>query len=330
MVRRRHCAALAAASVLVPVWATAQPTSRTHRVGVLDLTDHNEWNEADYREFVAELGRRGYDARNLVIERRFGSLADVVQVRALVSDLVLRKVDVIFTMGGASAGALLARQVTNSVPIVFHSAGDPVATGLVSSLAKPGGNVTGLSEQGGEFYVKTCEYLRDAMGRLSSLAVLTSSFARSLPNFALTLASVTSIGSAMGIRVQFVDVDTPGDFDAAIRRLSDNGVQAADVRQNPVITTTSQAAAIASTFIAYRMPAVGPTSYGFLLTLDTPDGYEARVGAEYVDKILRGAKPADLPVQQAVWELSLNLKTAKALGLNIPQALVLRAAHVIS
>jgi putative tryptophan/tyrosine transport system substrate-binding protein len=331
MIRRRAFTALAMIGVPWPTSISARTAARIYRVGVLNLGNHGEEEQLDFKAFVAELARRGYiESRNLVLEKRIGSVLNVEQANRLAAELVRLKVDVIYSIGGSSS-ARVAMRATTSIPIVFDSSADAVAAGLVSSLAKPGGNVTGMSLQGGDQVGKALQYLAEAAGRLTSFAYITTRSTRSAPWFPGMMAGAVRAASALGIQMQFVDVESMSDFEPAVQRLVGVGVNGISILTTDAFSGTSEVQAIAAVFLKYRLPSVGPVGAGFLIAFGNADGQEARAAAKFVDKILQGAKPAELPVEQPTeWVLEINLKTAKALGLEIPKSLLLRATKVVA
>jgi putative ABC transport system substrate-binding protein len=292
------------------------------------LGKEGEQTLAEFKEFARELARRGFvESQNVVFERRVGPRENTALTRALASELVRMNVDVIYASGG-TISAQVAMSATSTIPIVFHSSADPVGLGLVASLAKPGGNVTGLAQQFYEQRAKSLQYLGEATGKLTSVAYLTDAKIRSQPYFAGAMATTSSAASAMGIKFQIVAVESFDEFEPAIQRLAQAGVNGVGV-EYLTLSGRGDEEALASMLIRYRLPSLGDPASGFLMYLGTPDWFESRTAASYV--ILRGAKPADLPVEQpTVWELSINLKTAAALGLRIPRALLLRTAKLIS
>jgi len=328
MMRRRLVAAGAALGVFLLRSPSAQPSRKVYRVGVLHLGKQDEQSRAEFREFAQELARRDFvESRNVVFERRVGPRENTALTRSLASELVRMKVDVIYAIGG-TVSAQAAMGATSVVPIVFHSSADPVGLGLVASLARPGGNVTGLAQQSYDQSAKSLQFLAEATGKLTSVAYWMGAETRSLPYVAGLLATANSAATALGIKIQLVDVDSFDEFEPTVQRLAQSAVDG--VVSNYTVLSAQREEALASMLIRHRIPSIGDPVNGFLMGLATPDWLESRTAAGYVAKILRGAKPADLPVEQpTVWELSINLKTAAALGLRLPRALLLRAAKLI-
>ena len=279
------------------------------------------WVEA----FQQGLRERGYiDGRNLIVEFRFTD-GTVDQLPRLAEELVRLKVDVI--VASAAPPAVAAKKVTTSVPIVFVGVADPVELGLVRSLARPGGNITGLADSGPDLAAKRLELLRELVPKLRRVAMLWHS---ENPGNLLQLKRAEVAARTLGIQLDPVPVQGTDDFDAAFKAM-----RAADaLLQANAPLFTAHRARIVELAATSRLPAVyavretadvgGLMSYG----PHYPDLLR-RAGA-YVDKILKGANPADLPVEQPTkFEFVINLRTAKALGLTIPPSLLLRADQVI-
>ena len=301
--------------------------ARVFRLGVLAFSDiGTEAPEGDV--FIADLAKQGYVVgRNLAIERRF-SRKDGLDAAA--AALVALKVDVIFAVDGTPA-ALAAKRATSSIPIVFKSA-DPVAFGLVSSLARPGGNLTGVSIQGAVITSKEMESMANALGALRSLAYILPVGARSLPWYPSFVAASTSAAKALGVQVEFHEVSGFAAYEPLIRDLVSRGVNAAALMEGPValMPTGVEYERIAALFLRHRLPAIGPSRFGFLLHCDFAEALMAERIAYIVGRILGGTKPTELPVEEfSALRLILNLKTARALGITIPRPLLLRADEVI-
>ena len=321
---------LALALLASPLAAEAQQAAKVARIGYL-ATAPAEAASPHLREaFRQGLRDLGYvEGRNLVIEYRDAE-GKVERLPALAAELVALKVDVIVASG--TLAALAAKQTTRTLPIVFSPAGDPVGSGLVTSLARPGGNVTGLSAFAPELVGKRLELLKQAVPGVSRVAVLwqPGAFGERTEKDILKRAEVA--GRDLGVPLQFVEARGPADF---ARAFSDMSIARADaltvLASNMFVSERRRLVDLAA---AKRLPAVysarelvdagGLMSYGAnLADLN-------RRAATYVDRILKGTKPADLPVEQpAKFELILNLKTAKALGLTIPQAVLGRADEVV-
>lgn len=326
MDRRTFICSAAQGLLAVPLVALAQQTGKVVRIGVLgpDLSEEvrPEWNE-----FVAELARRGYvEGRNIVFERRFSDYARPDLLDKQAAELVGLKVDVIYAARG-TAVALAAKKATKSIPVVFYSSADPVGLGLVASLARPGGNLTGNSIQDIAVSVKSLQFLAEAVGKLTGIAYFQHRGIRSLPWFPSHEAAMTATAKGIGAKFEFVEVEAVAEIEPLLKQLVRQGINGAILEDYPLFRPQSRIAAL---FVDHRLPTIGDARAGFLLHYKVHPLDLARMAATYVDRILKGARPSDLPVEQASkFELVINLKTAKALGLNIPQSLLQRADEVI-
>ena len=314
--RELCCPARAAA------YAQQPQAGKVYRIGFLRAGQPPKaWVEA----FEQGLRERGYvGGQNVVIEFRFtdGSLD---QLPPLAEELVRLKVDVI--LAASAPPAVAAKRATTSMPVVFVSVTDPVGLGLVSSLARPGGNITGLANSTEDLAGKRLELLRELVPKLRRVAVLSHP---ATPSNAKQLEGAQVAARALGIQLQPVPVRGPDDFDSAFKAArSADGLLLLDV----ALFTTHRARLVGLAATS-RLPAM----YGYKEMVDVgglmsygvhfPDLH--RRAATYVDKILKGAKPADLPVEQPTkFEFVINRRTAKALGLTIPPSLLLRADQVI-
>ncbi len=313
-----------------PLAAVAQQPSKLPRIGYVSLS----MASGDPRPrdaFLQGLRDLGYaEGKNFLIEYRDAE-GKTERFGALAADLVALKVDVIVT-GGGSLAALAAQQATTTIPIVFGAVGDPVGEGLVASLARPGGNITGLSVNSPELASKSLELLKQTVPGMTRVALLLKPDA--MPDRARKdrLELWDAAARALGIRLQVVEARRPEDFYRAFADMTKARADALTVIATPLFDTERRRLVELAT--ARRLPAVytfrsyveagGLMSYG----PDVPD--LSRRAATYVDKILKGAKPGDLPVEQPTkFELVINLKTAKALGLTIPPSLLQRAAQLI-
>jgi putative tryptophan/tyrosine transport system substrate-binding protein len=323
--KRRDLWAVTAILALPSFGSAAAPEARPLRVGVLAFTDDMP-DPAEGKVFVAELARQGFVVgRNLAIERRFSR---GIGLDAAASALVASRVDVIYAVNGTLA-ALAAKRATSSIPIVFQSA-DPVGFGLVATLPRPGGNLTGVSIQGPAITSKQMESMAIALGRLRTMAFIHEAGARSLPWYVGYVAAVTSAAKSLGVQIEFHEVADLAAYEPLIKELARRGVDAAEMMPVADPVTSVERGRIAALFVRYRLPAVGPTALGFLLECRFAEDLIKQRIAYYVGRILRGAKPSDLPVEEfSSLELVLNMKTAQALGITIPRSLLLRADEVI-
>ena len=283
---------------------------------------------AAFRQGLRELGY--IEGRNIVIEYRWAE-GNTDLFPALADELVAFKVDVIMTAGG-TLGALAAKQATTTLPIVFGVVGDPIAEGLVTSLARPGGNVTGLSNVTNDLVGKWLELLKQVVPAVSLIAVLWKP--DSMPEHAkeVRLKEAFASAQALGVQLQVVEARGPANLDGAFLEISAKGASALVVLTTPIFLLERQR--IVDLAAKNRLPTVYATrnyvDAGGLMSYgpNFPDLH--RRAATYVDKILKGAKPSDLPVEQPTkFALVINLKTAKTLGLTVPPTLLAQADDVI-
>ena len=325
---RRIFVASAIALLVAPLAVEAQQTAKVVRIGYLaaNLAANRHMQEA-FRQGLRDLGY--VESRNVVIEYRSAE-GKLERLTALAAELVALKVDVI--LAGATPAALAAKQATRTLPIVFAAAGDPVGSGLVTSLARPGGNVTGSSLLAPELVGKCLEQLKQAVPGVSRVAVLwqPGAFPERLEQDILKGAEVAA--RALGVRPQFVEAREPADFDRAFSDMTRARAGALTVLASTMLTNERRR--LVDLAAKNRLPAVYPwreaVDAGGLMSYgaNIPDLF--RRAATYVDKIFRGAKPGDLPIEQPTkFELVINLKTAKALGLTIPPSVLARADEVI-
>jgi ABC-type uncharacterized transport system substrate-binding protein len=273
----------------------------------------------------------GYvEGRNLLIEYRDAE-GKTERFPALAAELVSLKCDVIVTTGGTLA-AQAAKRATTTLPIVFASVGDAVAEGLVTSLARPGGNVTGLTVAATELVSKSLEVIKQAVPGVNRVAMLFKPDA--MPDSAKKerLKAAEVAARALGVRLQIVEVRGAEDFDRAFSEMTRARADALAVPATQVFNLERRR--LVNLAAQNRLPAVYPNrdfvDAGGLMSYGPNLADMARRAAAYVDKILKGAKPADLPVEQPTkFELVINVKTAKALGLTIPPAVLARADEII-
>ena len=314
-------------ALAVPLPARAQP-DKVARIGWLgaSFAGKSHMTEA----FVQGLHDLGYvQGRNVVFEIR-DAQGNIGRLPALAAELVALKVDVI--LAGGTAQALAAMKATRTIPIVVAGAVDPVADGLVTSLARPGGNVTGTSMLAPELAGKRLELLKEAVPRISRVAVLWHPGTLGERTEKDMLAGADAAARALRLRLQFVEARSAGDFGRAFSDMSAAHADAVAVWTSPLFNT--ERARLVGLAAGSRLPAVYPwreavDAGGFMAYGPNPaDGF--RQAAAYVHKILRGAKPGDLPVEQVTkFELVINLRTATALGVTIPRSVLQRADQVI-
>lgn len=305
----------------------AQQPEKIRRIGFLAVNSPSADKHLDeaFRQSLRELG--WVEGRNITIEYRSAE-AKADRLPALAAELVNAKVDVIVSAGG-TPGAQAAKKATGTIPIVFTSSGDPVATGLVASLAHPGGNVTGLSRVGPDLSVKKVELLKEIMPKISRVA-----FVWNPDNAANALALKETEAAAGEVRwqVQSVEVRGPHQFEAAFSAMSKARAPAVIVQSDQ--SFRGRLSLLARLAVENKLPTMLPQSEyveaGGLMSYGENLAERYRRAAVFVDKILKGAKPADLPVEQPTkFELVINLKTAKKIGLTIPANVLARAGRVI-
>ena len=308
-----------------PLAVRAQQPGKRPTIGFLGATTPTIWS-AFVSAFLMRLRELGWaDGQNITIEYRWAEGRES-RYTQFAAELVQRNVDIIVTAG--TPAVLAVMKATSTIPIVFAAASDPVQTGLVSSLARPGGNVTGLSNQQADLGGLRLELLREIVSGLKRVAVLGNV---NSPNVTLEMNSVLAAATKLGFEAFRLEVRQTEDIDAGMESLKGRA-DALYICSDPLVTThrvrintlaVSQKLPTMNAFREY-VQAGGLMSYG----PNFPDLF--RRAAEYVDKILRGAKPADLPVEQPTkFDLIINLTTAKALGLTIPEQFLLRANEVI-
>jgi putative ABC transport system substrate-binding protein len=333
MDRRAFIGTLTGSLLAAPLAAEAQQAAKIARIGYLGyLGTNNRASSPHLQEaFLEGLRDLGYvEGRNLVIEYRRAE-GKLERLPALAAQLIALHVDVIVALGTPEAQA--AKQATRTLPIVFTSSTDPVGSGLVTSLARPGGNVTGLSALGVDLVGKCLEQLTQALPGVSRIAALWHRGAVPGRTEKDTLKGAEAAARRLGVRLQFVEARGPEDFDRAFSEITTGGAEALIV-----LTTSAMLFGEHRRLVALaaknRLPAVYPwresVDAGGLMAYGPDLADLFRHTAAYVDRILKGAKPGDLPVQQPTkFELVINLKTAKALGLTIPPSLLQRADQVI-
>jgi putative tryptophan/tyrosine transport system substrate-binding protein len=306
--------------------AEAQQTGKVSRIGYLDNSTAS--GSAGLLEvFRQELSKLGWiEGKNITIDYRFAE-QKLERLPELATDLVRLKVELIVVAG--TPPALAAKTATSTIPIVMATAGDPVGSGLVTSLARPGGNVTGLSSLGVELNTKRLEILKDAVPKLARVGLLR------LPRVAISQDLQLSRAAAQALKLKLEEIETPADANGL-----ESAFQTAKQKQVNAIMTTStnpffaERKRIVELAVKYRLPAIYPqkeyVDEGGLMSYGTDLTDLYRGAAVYVDKILKGAKPADLPVQQATkFEFIINLKAAKQIGLTLSPEFLSRANKVI-
>ena len=329
MRRREFITLLGGAAVGWPVAANAQQAAKVARIGYLstNLASSPHHHEA-FRQGLRDLGY--VEGHNVVIEYRDAE-GEVERHPALAAELVALKVDVI-VVAGSTLTARTAKQATSTLPIIFIAVGDPVGSGLVTSLARPGGNVTGLSNIGPELIGKCLELLKQAVPGVDRVAVLWVPGALGERTDKDMLKGAEVAERALGVQLQFVDARGAENFDRAFSDIT--RARAGALTVLPSARLLREHRRLVELAAKNRLPAVYPTrefvDAGGLMAYGANLADLYRRAATYVDKVLKGAKPADLPVEQPTkFELVINLKTAKALGLAIPTNFIARADEVI-
>ena len=317
------------ALLAAPGAGEAQPTGKVHRIGFLassSATGDPRTRDA-FREGLRELG--WVEGQNLVIEYRFAE-GRPARLADLAVQLVQLKVDVI--AAGPTPPVLAAKKATGTIPIVGMSLTDPVGLGLVTSLAHPGGNVTGVAYGVGmETFSKGLELLKETVPKVRRVAILSNPESPTQP---LLITDVKGAARSLGLELRLLDVRGPTQFDGAFAAMARDSVEALFVQTDPAYLLPGAAAQLADLAAKFRLPSMhaqrAAVEAGGLMSYGPSIVALYRRGAVYVDKILKGAKPADLPIEQPTkFELVINLKTAKALGLTIPPAVLARADEVI-
>jgi putative ABC transport system substrate-binding protein len=325
--RRTFLCGLALGTLAAPLAVGAQPTGKVYRIGILGdkASDANEtrlWQA--FRQGLREHGWN--EGVNILIEYRWVE-GNAARLPELAADLVRLKLDLIATRGSFFTGALKA--ATSSIPIVFTGHADPEGTGHVASLARPGGNITGLAVVQTELGPKGLEFLRTVVPAAKRIAVL---WHPGTPSAVPGLKALEEPARVLHLQLQPVGARTAGELAGAFSTMVRDGAQAVLVLGTPFFITARQR--LAELAIAHRLPTMFQgrpyVEAGGLMSYFPNHEDLWRRAATFVDKILKGAKPADLPVEQPTkFELVINHKTAKALGLTIPQSILVRADEVI-
>lgn len=324
MIRRTLLFIAVVLGVLIAPFAQAQSASKTFHIGYLVARGPDPETDG---AFLQELRDLGYvEGRNIVIERRYAN-GKVELLPGLAADLADMKLDLVVA---APVNAVLAmKKATSTLPIVMANSGDPVRVGLVASLARPGGNVTGLSNLAIDLVGKELELLKELSPGITRVAVLATA---SYPFVDAYLSESQAAAKTLGLQLQFVAIKDASELEWAIQTMARAHVGGFFVTADPVLF--SQLNRIAKLATQYRLPAITPwrefAKYGGLVAYGPSLADNFRRSATYVDKILKGANPADLPIEQPTkFDFVINLRTAKALQLTIPPSVILRATEVI-
>jgi ABC-type uncharacterized transport system substrate-binding protein len=319
--------ALCALLFALCVPAQAQQATKISRIGYLTNTSFSLEREAQeaFRQGLRELGY--VEGKNIIIEWRSGEGKRDRQ-RALATELVRLQVDVI--VAGGTGDIRAAKEATSKIPIIMVNGGDAVGNGFVASLARPGGNITGLSNLRPELSGKRFDLLNEIVPKLSRVAVFASSASR---DYTQVLKEIELAAAAFGVKVQSLDIFGPKDFENAFRAASKGRADAVLLRvPGPILAPNRKQ--VIERAVKNRLPVMyeraAEVETGGLLSYGVDDADIYRRAAKFVDKILKGAKPADLPVEQPTkFEFIINLKAAKQIGLTIPPNVLARADRVI-
>ena len=307
-------------------FADAQQPARIPRIGIL-IPASVSFLSTRVEAFRQRLRERGYvEGKNIFIEYRYAE-GKVERLPDLAAELVRLKVDVIVTIG---PGILAAKKASATVPIVFAAGADPVGSGLVSSLARPGGNITGLSVMTPDLDGKRLELLKEAFPKVARVAFLWGGSGGARGN--LTLTDMEAAAKALGVKLLSLEVRSLDDFASAFARAKRDGAQALITSIGTLVNT--QQRQVLDFAAKNRLPAMYPTSEfveaGGLMSYAPSYTDLFRRAADFVDKILKGTKPADIPVEQPMkFEFIVNLKTAKQIGVTIEPNVLVRADRVI-
>jgi ABC-type uncharacterized transport system substrate-binding protein len=326
MNRRTFITSVSVGIVALPLATGAQLAGKIYRIGYLSGNPQADTQEA-IQAFLEALRDFGFvEGRNLAIEYRYAD-GNFDRLQRLVEELIQHKVDVILTYG--TPATLAAKSATKTIPVVFSAVADPIVAGLVLSLPRPGGNVTGTTTSNAELSGKRLALLKQALRKTGRIAVLAN------PNFPPTpgmIADTRTAAATLGIQVRTFEARTPSELTPTFKAIATWKANALDVLPDAMFI--AQHRLIVELAGHMRIPAIFHlrqfVEAGGLMSYGPSYAESFRRTAALVDKIFKGAKPADLPVEQPTkFELVINLKTAKTLGLTIPQSLLLRADEVI-
>jgi putative ABC transport system substrate-binding protein len=326
--RREFITLLGGAAAAWPLAARAQTTGKVYRIGMLlPNTPAIVARNPRIQAFLQGLRELNWiEGHNVAIEWRFAE-GQFQRLATLAAELATIKVDVIVTAAAPAAEA--AKEATSTIPVVIIDPGDPVGTGLVLSLARPGGNITGVTSIAPDLAAKRLALLKETVPAITSVAVL---FNAAVPPAEIAMMELQVAAQALSLRIQSMAVQGPIGLEKAFATITDERDNGLVVFPDPL--TFSNQEAITNFALANKIPALfGAREFvaiGGLISYGPSYAGMFRRGAYYVDRILKGANPADLPVEQPTkFELVINLKTAKALGLEVPPTLIARADEVI-
>jgi putative ABC transport system substrate-binding protein len=302
----------------------AQQGEKTYKIGILSAGSPETGGRSIVNESFRELGY--VEGKNLTFERRYAE-DRLDRLPGLAAELVSLKVDVIMAAG--TLAPLAAKRATSTIPIVMMSAGDPVGSGLVAGLAQPGANVTGMSLMAPDLGGKRLQLLKELLPEISRVAVLWNA---ANPYSALVFKESVGAARTLGVELQSLEIREPPDLDAALEAATGRHADALVAVEDPL--TSDLRKKVAEFAIDHRLPTISGlrvfADSGALMSYGADLADIIRRSVVYVDKILKGAKPSDLPVEQPTkFELVINLKTAKLLGLTVPPLLLARADEII-
>jgi ABC-type uncharacterized transport system substrate-binding protein len=325
--RRKLLIALGASALASPLTSHAQPQNKIWRIGLLRTGSPPD---PLFDAFVEGFRDLGYvEGKNISIERRYAH-GDMARLPALAAELVRLKVDVIFAPNTPAVEA--AKQVTGTIPIVFCSVGEPVGSGFVSSLARPGGNMTGLTIMAPEVGGKRLQLLKDLSPRTARVAMFRQLASIETASNTLQVEEIRRAAKTLGMEILPTQLGHREEFKQVLELLRKWRTDAIYITEHPTNFFNRQL--LVEFVAAARLPAVWPsieyTEVGGLMSYGPSYASLYRRAAAYVDKILKGAKPSDLPVEQpTTFDLVINMSTAKTFGITMPQSLLLQATRVI-
>jgi len=323
--RREFIFALGAGALLAPRASLAQQSDKVFRIGFLSAESATAWAPR-VEAFRVGLRYLGYaEGKNIAIEFRWAN-GNYDRVPQLAAELVAQKVDLI--VAGAAIAGRAAKEATTTIPVVFVAVGDAVEFGLVSNLARPDANLTGTSFFSIELAAKRLAVLKDALPRVKRVGTVLNP---ETPGHASVLHAMETTARSLNLELQLFDVHRASDFDAALSAFAKGRVEALAVPNQAMLNVNAER--IANLAAARRLPSIGGAEFadvGCLLGYGPSFIDLYRRAAVYVDKILKGARPRDLPVEQPTkFELVINMKTATALGVKLPESVLFRADRVI-
>ena len=326
--RRKFLLVVGAMQLAAPVALFAQQRGKVSRVGVLSIAVAGK--DGQFETLKQQLRDLGYVDGKTVVFDYVTAEGNYERLPVLAADLVRRNVNVIVTMGGTPS-ITAARNVTRTVPLVFTGVGDPVRQGIVDSLARPGGNVTGATVQSLELAAKRLAFLKELVPSAKRIAILTNP-----ENSALSLEVQEMQVAARTLRVELtvVNASASAEFEKAFVELERERPAGLVILSDGIFTLASHSKRLMALAVKHRLPTIGSTpgipQSGGLMSYGANRREVSRRAAALVDKILKGAKPVDLPVEQPTkFDLIVNMKTAKTLGVTIPQTILIQATKVI-